>query len=84
MRLDKFLKVSRLIRRRTVAKEACLKGRVLVNGRPGKAGSEVRPGDKLTILFGSKTINVVIAKICEPVPAKKASELYKMIDTPGQ
>ncbi|HZK17682.1 MAG TPA: RNA-binding S4 domain-containing protein [Clostridia bacterium] len=84
MRLDKFLKVSRLIKRRAVAKEACQKGRVLVNGRPGKAGTEVKPGDKLTILFGSKTIDAVIEKIYEPVPAKKAPELYKIIDAPDQ
>ncbi len=54
MRLDKYLKVSRLIKRRTVANEACDAGRVLIGGRPARASAEVKTGDEITILFGNK------------------------------
>ena len=58
MRLDKFLKVSRLIKRRTVANEACDAGRVLINDRPAKASAQVKAGDILEIQFGSKAVKV--------------------------
>jgi len=62
MRLDKFLKVSRLIKRRTVANEACDAGRVLVNDRPAKASAQVKAGDVLEIQFGSKSVRVESAE----------------------
>ena len=67
MRLDKFLKVSRLIKRRTVANEACDAGRVSVNGRPAKASYEVKTGDIIEILFGQKSIKVKVTDIKETV-----------------
>ena len=60
MRLDKYLKVSRLIKRRTVANEACDAGRVLINGNVAKAGTNVKVGDKITIQFGNKETNVEV------------------------
>ena len=62
MRLDKFLKVSRLIKRRTVANEACDAGRVMVNGRPAKASVQVKQGDVIEIGFGTKTVKVEVAR----------------------
>ena len=63
MRLDKFLKVSRLIKRRTVANEACDAGRVLVNDRPAKASAQVKAGDVLEIQFGSKSVRVEVLNV---------------------
>jgi len=65
MRLDKFLKVSRLIKRRTVANEACDAGRVLVNDRPAKASAQVKAGDVLEIQFGSKSVRVEVLNVQE-------------------
>ena len=67
MRLDKFLKVSRLIKRRTVANEACDAGRVLVNDRPAKASAQVKAGDVLEIQFGSKSVRVEVLNLQETV-----------------
>lgn len=67
MRLDKFLKVSRLIKRRTVANEACDAGRVLVNDRPAKASAQVKAGDVLEIQFGSKSVRVEVLNVQETV-----------------
>ncbi|NLK52132.1 MAG: RNA-binding S4 domain-containing protein [Syntrophomonadaceae bacterium] len=78
MRLDKFLKVSRLIKRRTVAKEVCDAGRVLVNGRPAKAGAEVKPGDLITLGFGAKQLQVEVIALAENVRADRAQELYRV------
>ena len=64
MRLDKYLKVSRLIKRRTVANEACDAGRVLINDRPAKASAQVKEGDVLEIQFGSKAVRVEVLNIC--------------------
>ena len=64
MRLDKFLKVSRLIKRRTVANEACDAGRVTVNGRPAKASVNVKVGDIIEIAFGQKTVKVKVLNLC--------------------
>lgn len=79
MRLDKYLKVSRLIKRRTVANEACDAGRVLINGTVAKAGTNVKVGDKITILFGNKETNVEVIAIEETVKKEAAAELYKYI-----
>lgn len=79
MRVDKFLKVSRLIKRRTVAKEACEKGRILVNGRVAKAGTEVAPGDTLSLQTGSRTLEFRILAVKEHVKKEEATELYEEI-----
>jgi len=79
MRLDKYLKVSRLIKRRTVANEACDAGRVLINGNVAKAGTNVKVGDKITILFGNKETNVEVTAVEETVRKEEATELYKFI-----
>ena len=76
MRLDKFLKVSRLIKRRTVANEACDAGRVLVNDRPAKASAQVKAGDVLEIQFGSKSVRVEVLNVQETVKKEEAQELY--------
>ena len=79
MRLDKFLKVSRLIKRRTVANEACDAGRVLVNDRPAKASAQVKTGDVLEIQFGSKSVRVEVLNVQETVKKEEAQELYRYI-----
>jgi len=80
LRLDKFLKLSRIIKRRAVAKEACLRGRVKVNGRLGKAGTVVGPGDIIEIDFGHKLLKFEIKEVFEPVPAGRAREMYEIIE----
>lgn len=80
MRLDKFLKVSRIIKRRTLAKEVCDRGQVTVNGRTAKAGLEIKPGDILTIHFGNRTLKLEIVSVRENVPAKLAAELYQLLE----
>ena len=79
MRLDKFLKVSRLIKRRTVANEACDAGRVLVNDRPAKASAQVKAGDVLEIQFGSKSVRVEVLNVQETVKKEEAHELYRYL-----
>ena len=79
MRLDKYLKVSRLIKRRTVANEACDAGRVLINGTVAKAGTNVKVGDKIIIQFGNKETNVEVLAVEETVRKEAAAELYKFI-----
>ena len=79
MRLDKFLKVSRLIKRRTVANEACDAGRVLVNDRPAKASAQVKAGDVLEIQFGSKSDRVEVLNVQETVKKEEAQELYRYL-----
>ena len=79
MRLDKFLKVSRLIKRRTVANEACDAGRVLVNDRPAKASAQVKAGDVLEIQFGSKSVRVEVLNVQETVKKEEARELYRYL-----
>lgn len=71
MRLDKFLKVSRLIKRRTVANEACDAGRVLVNGKTAKASVKVKPGDVIEIQFGTRTVKVEVLELQETTKKKK-------------
>lgn len=79
MRLDKFLKVSRLIKRRTVANEACDAGRVLVNDRPAKASAQVKAGDVLEIQFGSKAVKVEVLNVQDTVRKEEAAELYRYL-----
>ena len=74
MRLDKYLKVSRIIKRRTVAKEACDAGRVTVNGRPAKASADVKEGDVLEIQFGTKPIKVEVLSVKETVKKKPSNK----------
>lgn len=79
MRLDKFLKVSRIIKRRTVANEACDAGRVLINDKPAKASANVKVGDILTIHFGNKETKVEILDVQETVKKDDAKELFRYI-----
>ncbi len=79
MRLDKYLKVSRLIKRRTVANEACDAGRVLINGRPAKASAEVRVGDVIEIQFGTSSVKVEVTDVQETVRKDDAKELYRYL-----
>ena len=79
MRLDKFLKVSRLIKRRTVANEACDTARVTVNGRPAKASYDVKVGDIIRIAFGSRTLAVEVLAVAEAVRKDDASAMYREI-----
>lgn len=79
LRLDKYLKISRLIKRRTVANEACDGGRVSVNGKPAKASLNVKAGDTIEINFGSKNVKVEVLSVQETVRKDDAVELYKFI-----
>lgn len=79
MRLDKFLKVSRLIKRRSIANEACDAGRVLVNDRPAKASVKVKAGDILEIQFGTKSVKVEIIDIKDTTKKDEAQELYRYL-----
>ncbi|PKM90072.1 MAG: hypothetical protein CVU87_03520 [Firmicutes bacterium HGW-Firmicutes-12] len=80
MRLDKFLKVSRLIKRRTVAKDVSEAGRISVNGKVAKPATEVKVGDVLEIGFGSKLISVEVLEIKGAVPANEAKNIYRIIE----
>ncbi len=77
MRLDKYLKVSRIIKRRTVANEACDAGRVTVNGKTAKAGLDIKPGDVIEITFGTNTSKFEVLSTQETVRKEKAQEMYK-------
>ncbi|PWA12131.1 hypothetical protein DCC39_07750 [Pueribacillus theae] len=79
MRLDKFLKVSRLIKRRTVAKELSDKGRISVNGQIAKAGTNVKQGDELAIRFGQRLVTVKVKEIKEAPKKEEAASMYEMI-----
>ena len=78
MRLDKFLKVSRLIKRRTVANEACDAG-VLVNDKPAKASAKVKPGDIIEIQFGTRTVKVEVLDIKDTTKKEEAGDLFKYL-----
>lgn len=78
MRLDKYLKVSRLIKRRTVANEACDAGKVLVNGKPARASYDVKIGDEIQIVLGAREVTVEVVTIQETVGKNDASLLYKL------
>ena len=79
MRLDKFLKVSRLIKRRTVANEACDSSRVTVNGKPAKPSYDVKIGDELTIAFGAKQVTVRVIEIKETTKKSESVGMYEII-----
>lgn len=79
MRLDKYLKVSRLIKRRTVANEACDAGRVLINDKPAKASTNVKEGDKIEIQFGTRNVVVKVTSIKETIKKEDAKEMYEYI-----
>ena len=80
MRLAKYLKVSRLIKRRTVANEACDAGRVLVNGRPARASYDVKVGDVLEVQLGARTLKAEVLAVNETVRKEAASDLYRMLE----
>ena len=80
MRLDRFLKVSRLIKRRTVANEACDAGRISVNGRQARASYDVKVGDILEISFGSRTVKVEVLEVAEVIKKDDAALLYRLVD----
>ncbi|SMC54718.1 RNA-binding S4 domain-containing protein [Papillibacter cinnamivorans] len=79
MRLDKFLKVSRLIKRRTVANEACDNERVTVNGRPARASYAVKEGDRISIRYGDKSLEVEVVSLQEHAGKAEASAMYREI-----
>ena len=79
MRLDKFLKVSRLIKRRTVANEACDAGRVLVNGNVAKASLQFKPGDVIEIQFGTKTVKAEVLQLQDTTKKEEAKELFRYL-----
>lgn len=77
MRLDKYLKVSRIIKRRTVANEACDAGRVMINDRVAKAGANVSVGDIIQITFGNKTVKVEVLSLAESTKKEDAADMYR-------
>ena len=79
MRLDKFLKVSRLIKRRTVANEACDAGRVMVNGKAAKASTQVKPGDVIEIQFGTRTVKAEVLQLQDTTKKEEAKELFRYL-----
>lgn len=80
MRLDKYLKVSRIIKRRTIANEACDAGRVIVNGKPARASYDVKINDIIEINFGARTVKAQVINVSEVVKKDEAADLYKIID----
>ncbi len=80
MRLDKYLKVSRIIKRRTIANEACDAGRVIVNGKVARASYDVKTGDIIEITFGLRTVKVQVLSVQETVRKEEASYMYKLIE----
>ncbi len=80
MRLDKFLKVARIIKRRTLAKDICDGGKVCVNGRVAKPGAEIKPGDVLELDFGSKKIKIEVLGTPNTVRADQAKDLYRVLE----
>lgn len=79
MRLDKYLKVTRLIKRRTVANEACDAGRVTVNGKPAKASVNVKAGDIIEIMFGQKAVKVEVVAIADTTKKEEVGELFRYL-----
>jgi len=79
MRLDKYLKVSRLIKRRTVANEACDAGRVRLNDKTARASAEVKAGDIIEIMFGTRTVKVQVLQVKDTVKKEEAEALYKLL-----
>ncbi|MBO4384048.1 MAG: RNA-binding S4 domain-containing protein [Clostridia bacterium] len=83
MRLDKFLKVSRIIKRRTVANEACSSGRVMINDKVAKPSSEVKAGDIIVIRLGAKLFKAEIIEVREYAAKENADEMYRVIANEG-
>ncbi len=79
MRLDKFLKVSRIIKRRTVANDACDASHVTVNGRPAKASYDVKVGDEITVAFGARTVSVRVKSVQESIRKEDAVNMYEVL-----
>lgn len=79
MRIDKYLKISRIIKRRTIASEACDAGRVMINDKVAKAGTQVKPGDIVEIRFGNNTSKFEILEIKEHIKKEEVSSLYRML-----
>lgn len=79
MRLDKFLKVSRIIKRRTVANDACDASHVTVNGKPAKASCDVKEGDVITVTFGERTLSVRVKDVREHTLKNEAAEMYEVV-----
>ena len=79
MRLDKYLKVSRIIKRRTIANEACDAGRVIVNGRPARASYDVKIDDIIEINFGTRTVKAQVLAVNETVKKEAAGNMYKIV-----
>lgn len=82
MRLDKYLKISRLIKRRTVANEAATAGRVTINGKIAKPSADVKPGDVLEIRFGAKTLRARVDSVQEFAKKEQAAEMYTLLSDP--
>lgn len=80
MRLDKFLKVSRIIKRRTVANDVCSMGRVTVNGREAKPSVRLKVGDVVSIIFGNGTVSFRVLKLAETVKKENAQEMYELLE----
>ncbi|MGL5615861.1 MAG: RNA-binding S4 domain-containing protein [Sarcina sp.] len=80
MRLDKYLKVSRIIKRRTVAKEACESGRVSINDKVAKSSTTIKEGDVIEIIFGNKTLKAKITNIAEHVKKEDAKAMYEILE----
>lgn len=80
MRLDKYLKVSRLIKRRTVANEACDSGRVSVNGKIARASYDVKTGDEITITFGARPLSVRVLEVKDSAFKEDAKQMYEVIN----
>ena len=84
MRLDKYLKVSRLIKRRTVANEACDAGRVVINGKVAKASADVKAGDVIEIAFGNKSVKVRVTDVKDTVKKEEAADMFETTRLPGR
>jgi len=80
MRIDKFLKNARIIKRRTIAKEACEQGRVLINGKIAKPGAEVEIGDEIDIIFGTKPMKIKVEKLLEHTFKDEYKQMYSIIN----
>ncbi|WP_326907554.1 RNA-binding S4 domain-containing protein [Sedimentibacter sp. MB31-C6] len=80
MRIDKYLKNARVIKRRTIAKEACEQGRVLVNGKNAKPGTEVNVGDEIEIIFGTKPMKIKVEQLLDHAMKDDAKEMYSIIN----
>ena len=80
MRLDQFLKISRIIKRRTVANEACDKGRVTVNSKIARASYDVKPGDIIEIAFGNRNVKIEVTEVKEVIKKEDSDNLYRIIE----